>query len=65
MIFRESERGIVEKNMNIFIICEEYDLLYIESRFWLSGSRSVMTSALTWKNTKACLIHVGSVKSHA
>jgi hypothetical protein len=40
------------KNMNIFIISEEYDLLYMESWFWELSFRSEMTSGVDLKNGK-------------
>lgn len=40
------------KNMNIFIISEEYDLLYIKSWFWLLSFRSEMTSGVDLKTQR-------------
>ncbi|WP_181391372.1 hypothetical protein ACKUB1_17535 [Methanospirillum stamsii] len=51
--------------MNIFIICEEYDLLYIESQFWYVVFGSEMTSGVDPEPYMRTTLPRGECLSHA
>ena len=53
------------KNMNIFILCDEYDLLYIESRFWYMVFRFEMTSGADLLTDMGSAFPRGECLSHA